>query len=122
MTDTTCIWTSPNECAMVRERAVAGTDQPIQPCLDHDLNIRECEMPGCPVADSPARMLRLLDGPWRCPLHAPRDPLADLLLSVALASYSGLRNTLLDANAKTLDTIDSQLGKDEEGLPPTLRR
>ena len=97
MTDTTCIWTSPNECAMVRERAVAGTDQPIQPCLDHDLNIRECEMPGCPVADPPARMLRLLDGSWRCPLHAPRDPLADLLLSVALASYSGLRNTLLVA-------------------------
>ena len=87
MTDTTCIWTSPDECVMVRER-----------------------------------VLRLLDGSWRCPLHAPRDPLADLLLSIALASYSGLRNTLLDANAKTLDTIDSQLGKDEEGLPPTLRR
>ena len=97
MTDTTCIWTSPDECAMVRERAVAGTDQPIPPCLDHALNIRECEMPGCPVADPPARMLRLLDGSWRCPLHAPRDPLADLLLSIALASYSGLRNTLLGA-------------------------
>lgn len=62
MTDTTCIWTSPDECVMVRER-----------------------------------VLRLLDGSWRCPLHAPRDPLVDLLLSVALASYSGLRNTLLVA-------------------------
>lgn len=30
-----CPWTTPDECAMARERSVAGTDAPIPACPEH---------------------------------------------------------------------------------------
>ena len=72
----TCVWggTTPAECAMTRERSVAGTSDMIPDCPEHgafpDEAFRYCEYETCLAFNAPAAMVQTPDGAWYCPAHA----------------------------------------------------